>query len=350
MRLMALQSWRRLCGKDQAVPSPRRRRFPSIATITEICEPLILLDGNVSAVVADGELVLEGDAANNSIEIIATAAGVTVRGLNGTTINGAAGDFVAFAGTGTIPGDVRIDLGSGDDVVLVAGGLEINGDIRVKAGQGDDRVGLDDVQINGDLIVNGRAGDDGLYLNEVTVSGNTRFEGQHGDSTLSVHDSTLFGHLVVRGRRGDDAAHLDGASIGGNLKLALREGTNGAFLEDTSVAGRMVFRAHAGNDFVMLESVTVGGPARIRLYAGEDALVVTGSTLFEGRFSADGGVGTDAADLPGDAVFQSDHRLRRFEADDVSAGAIVAALDAPTTGIRTRSNALRDFFNSLPPP
>lgn len=329
-------------------PVPHRRRSgPSLARAVGLCEQRLLLDGNVAAVVDHGTLTLKGDEADNSVEITTSAVGIIVRGLNGTTINGSADVFVAFAGTTVLPGDVRIDLKDGDDVALLSGELTIERDVRINAGRGDDRIGLDGVEVEGRVVVKGQTGNDGLYLNDVAVSESVRFESRRGDNTLSVNNSALADDLKFRGGRGNDAAHLDEVTIGGDLRLSLQEGSNGVYLEDTAVSGGLKVRAFEGNDFVMLEDTTVAGPTRLRLYAGADALVVTGATRFDGRFSGDGGVGTDVADLPGDAVFGAKHRLRRFEEDDVPAAGIVAALDAPTTGIRTRSHALRDFFNGL---
>lgn len=80
-----------------------------------------LLAGNVSAVIANGGLTLQGDSASNSVTVVFENSNVIVRGLDGTTINGGSSDFVAVTGSNRITDSLFASLGKGDSVLLLSG-------------------------------------------------------------------------------------------------------------------------------------------------------------------------------------------------------------------------------------
>jgi hypothetical protein len=315
-----------------------------------VIEPLefrLLPAGNVAAVAQNGSLSLQGDAASNTVEVTVTADGVIVHGHDGTTINGAAGDFIAFAGADSVPGDLVIRLAQGDDVALISGELSIGGDLRFHGGKGNDRLGLIDVGVGGDLTIVDRRGDAGVDIDQSTITGDTRLRTSQGNTTLLIADSLLGGALRVKTRDGSDAVHLDSVAVAGDPSFRLGQADNGLFVEDSQLGGDLLVRTGAGADFVMFEAASVAGPTNLQERGGDDALVVTGAAEFSGAFRAFGGRGEDAADIVDTAAFGDEPVLRRYELDDVTAPVILDRLDNPQTGIRTRGAALHAFFVAL---
>jgi hypothetical protein len=324
-----------------------RRPASRLAAAAEWLEDRLLPVGNVAAVVQNGTLTLHGDAEHNTIEVTVMAEGVIVHGHDGTTINGAAGDFIAFAGADAIPGDLAMRLAKGDDVALISGDLSIGGDLRVHGGQGNDRLGLIDVTVDGDLAIVDRRGDTGVDIDETTITGDTRLRTSQGNTMLVIADSALSGALRVKSRDGTDAVHLDNVDVAGDVTLRLGRSDNGLFIEDSQLEGDLLVRTGAGADFVMLEASSIAGATSVRERGGDDALVVTGAATFAGAFRAFGSRGNDAADISDTSQFDDGPFLRRYELDDLTAPVILDRLDNPQTGIRTRGNALHDFFVAL---
>jgi hypothetical protein len=333
----------RLTGSARPTP---RRLAARVAAIVESLDCRVLPAGNIAAVVQNGSLTLQGDAENNTIEVTVTADGVIVHGHDGTTINGAA-DFIAFAGADAIPGDLVIHFAQGEDVALVSGELSIGGNLRCRGGKGNDRIGLDHVTVGGDLVVVDRRGDAGVDIDQSTITGDTRLRTSQGNTTLLIADSMLGGALRVKTRDGSDAVHLDSVDIAGDASFRLGQSDNGLFVEDSQLEGDLLVRTGMGADFVMFEAGSFAGATNLRERGGNDALVVTGPASFNGAFHAFGARGDDAADIADTAQFDDEPVLRRYELDDVTAPVIFDRLDNAQTGIRTRSNALHEFFAAL---
>jgi len=172
-----------------------------------------LLSGVVNISIAPalpaGDMQLQGDGANNSIQIqsgtAVSDAAIVVRGLNGTLlqINGA-----PAASPVTIPGifgSIQVQLlGGADSFEFVGAGVAtpstVQGNLRITNDSGGDSNVIHDTAINGNLIVDKVAGAGGscnLELAGVTVVGNTTVENQtvggSGDSTTFITNSHLQG-------------------------------------------------------------------------------------------------------------------------------------------------------------
>lgn len=326
--------------------APRPRRRPSWRGRIESLEGRILLSGDVSAVVHEGNLNLQGDGEDNLVEVTVTGDGVIVRGLDGTTINGAGDDFVAFAGVDTIDGNLVVNLRGGDDVLLLSGGLNVGRDVRFHGGAGDDRVGLENVSIGHDFNARMSHGDDGIHIEDSSIGGQVHVISGEGDETLAIRTTSIGGDLKLGAKRGDAAVHLDETMVAGRMRLSFGGGNDGVFVEDSEL-GQLVVRSRSGDDFVMAESTHVAGKVRIGLGRGDDAVVMTGSSEIEGSFRANGKRGSDTADLSASVSFARPPVLRHFAFDDLPAATIIDRLDNADTGIRTRSQSLWDFFAGL---
>jgi hypothetical protein len=136
----------------------------------ETLERRVLLDGNVSAALTGGDLVLSGDRQDNHVQVIRQSAStVRVAGLDDTTVNGRRSrdfaasfddlkilmrqggeDHVAVQGPIRLPGDLDAEMGDGEMIVEgSAGRVEIVGNLDVQGG------GACDVRLRNDVVVDG---------------------------------------------------------------------------------------------------------------------------------------------------------------------------------------------------
>jgi hypothetical protein len=136
-RLFSATRQRRLCGLDA-----ERLEFK-----VETLESRKLLAGNVSVSVADGDLVLKGDAEDNSVDVYEHAGTVWVSGDAETSLSGEANsnNFDTRIRIGDL-NHLKIKMRGGDDRVSLGysathgdTGLTI-GNLKAKTGTGDDTV------------------------------------------------------------------------------------------------------------------------------------------------------------------------------------------------------------------
>lgn len=328
-------------------PLARRRSVRRLHPAAEHLECRQLLAGNVAAVIANGNLSLTGDDAANSVEVTRTAAGIVVRGLAGTTINGVATPFTAVAGQTTLSGNLKIDLAAGDDAVLISGAFTIVGNVEVHAGQGTDRVGLDGVTIKRDLIVHGGHDASLVEINGAEINGDVRLNIGTGDATVVVKNSQIGDDLRVRTRSGAAAVAIQNSVIVDDARLKLGRGDDSLQLEDLTISGKVRVRTGAGNDFVVFDTVDIDGRTFIQLKQGDDDLVLTGTNTFAKTFQADGGRGDDAQDIAIGSTFTGGQQTRHLEGTDVPDSVIQSKLNDATSGLLTRANVLKAFFDGL---
>src|SRR5258708_37640092 len=105
-----------------------------IAWSVEAFESRLLLDGDVSALLSGGDLVIRGDAQDNQIVITQLAAGtIRIAGLEQTTVNGQPSvDVQKFSGNLLIQMQQR-----GDDNVAIMGPFNVPHDLRARLSAGE---------------------------------------------------------------------------------------------------------------------------------------------------------------------------------------------------------------------
>jgi hypothetical protein len=199
-------------------------------TVIDLGGPTAVRDGNVTAEVVDGTLVVRGDDAGNQVLIEAIGNdSFALQGINGwTTINGQvawpsglSGDhFVTISG---VTGGLDIDLGDGDNVVRLYGALP---SVKIATGSGKDSIALADycplgtvildsfyipgpANIQGGLVVDTGAGDDDIspYVN---VSGDVSLQMGGGNDRVNegVHE-TLDGPKGIEGLKASGTVLID---------------------------------------------------------------------------------------------------------------------------------------------
>ncbi|MBL8848183.1 MAG: peptidylprolyl isomerase, partial [Planctomycetaceae bacterium] len=328
-------------------PRSRARAVRRLSWGVEQLEGRQLLAGNVAAVIADGNLTLTGDDAANSVEVTQTAAGIVVRGLAGTTINGSASAFTVVAGQSTLSGNLKIDLAAGDDAALIAGAFTIAGDVEVHAGNGTDRIGFDGVTVDGDVIVHGGHDASLVQIDDAEIGGDVRLDVGVGDTTLVIKNAKVGDDLRIRTRSGAAAVAIQNSEIGDNARLKLGRNDDSVQFDEVTIGGKVRVRTGSGDDFVMFDTVDIDGRTQVQLKNGDDDLVLSGTNSFAKQFQAEGGHGDDAQDVAAGSTFTGGQKARHIEGDDVPASVIQSELNDATSGLLTRATALQAFFDGL---
>jgi hypothetical protein len=149
------------------------------------CESLEERDnpsGNVSVVVSNNFVFIQGDAFNNSIRVQQDGFGnLLVVSLDDTRVNGQSSIFV---GRGS-PNGVQISMGAGNDRVEVTG-----------------------LATFGSLIVGGGAGNDQIVIANTTASNSVEVYGRDGND-ITFLTNVFANFMVMDGGNGTDALHFD---------------------------------------------------------------------------------------------------------------------------------------------
>ncbi len=284
---------------------------------------------SITAWVNDGNLIIRGTSADDSVAIFVLEPGVySVVGENGTMLNGEV-EGQLTTNPGEVYRDVKIDLRGGDDNLYIGNGLlaisqeeDGNGeqlaesdfprDLKIKMGSGDDSVMLEGVSVARDTEI-----DTGDGFDEVFVTGEGPFganwfgddlkidTGNHADLVVVAGgESLLFvkKELKIKTGSGDDTVSVDLVDLGrlsidtGNdsdlvvvSSLPVDEGEEqndfgteqftGELPTTVFVEGNVSIDTGSGNDGVGLGTAEVGGNVKISTKAGLDGIVVAQSFI-----------------------------------------------------------------------
>ena len=300
--------------------APERPAPPVVAAEVHALEPRRMLSGNVTVTLVDGVLKIEGDGADNVLEVIAertvtsslhngsgsrTVYETTLRFVSdgGTTVNGLPADEVTirigegadFSGSGlngfpssSSPPQVRdldVRLGHGDDALTLdfgdgfspgvslgpQFGLEVTGRALIRAGGGDDAVFVRGLRA-ADVLVLGQGGGDSLAMAGFDA-GRVRVIGGEGGDRVTL-SGVASGAVEVHGRGGDDAVRTDPSTEARHLVAYLGGGDDLAEL-----AGRFTHvsvRSQAGDDDITLTADASAAASRttVLLGGGDDRLAL----------------------------------------------------------------------------
>ena len=328
-------------GRSRRFQALSKRALP-IARLERL-EDRTLLAGDVTAQFIGRDAVLRGDAADNSIEILVDAGNVIVRGLDGTTVNGAATDFVLVSGSDRIRDDLRIFLGAGNDRLVVGNGLMIAGRLTIWAGAGDDRVAVADATVGDDVRIFGMSGSDTISIQATTIRDDLKIRGGSGASLINVSDSIIGDNARIHGGSSADDIVVTGTTIRHNTRVFAGAGSDNIVMQNATVGRNLRAFAGAGNDVLMIDNSMVGDDARVFAGAGNDSVVSQASTVRD-RFLAWGGAGGDAIEV--DAASSAGRmRVRSFENTTVEEAIIAARITDPVTGAIARAAAAVAAFD-----
>jgi hypothetical protein len=306
----------------------RAARFESL-------EQRQLLAGDVLVNVVRGDLVIQGDAADNEIAITAGAepGSYVVTGLNGTTVHQNGQDPASDVTVTGVRRDVRIGMGEGNDSVSIEA-ARVRGDVLIRTGTGNDEVSVDDVGIGGRLAIGTDGGDDTVSLGSATeepeptptgarggdLEGALRVrKGIHVDlgtenDTLTLDQVATSIGVGVNAGSGDDSVSAEDAS-GVVFAVLGGDGTDTISLADLR-ARHLGVHAGAGDDDVAIAD-SIFSTLGVALGAGDDTLSIGGN---QARIAVLlGGTGEDTLEEPSENEFRFEF-VRGFEVPDDANG------------------------------
>lgn len=282
---------------------------------------------SITAWVNDGNLIVRGTTADDSVAIFVLEPGVySVVGENGTMLNGEVeGQFTT--NPGEVYRDVKIDLRGGDDNLYIGSGLlaasqEMDGggqlaepdfprDLKIKMGSGDDRVTLEGVSVARDAEIDTSDGFDEVFVTGEGPFGANWFggdlkidTGNHADLVVVAGGESLLyvkKELKIKTGSGNDSVSVDLVDLG---RLSIDTGDHSDLVVVSSlpvngedqydfgteqftgelpttifVEGNVSIDTGSGNDGVGFGTAEVGGDLKISTKAGLDGIVVAQSFI-----------------------------------------------------------------------
>ncbi|MEZ6124023.1 MAG: hypothetical protein R3C49_12735 [Planctomycetaceae bacterium] len=254
----------------------RRRKSKSLtaAQPAECLEVRQMLTAQITAELVGDQLniVEEGaQVADAEVEVVymRSMGGVSLRGLNGTTINGQASEFFAV----DFNDSISIDLGSGDDSLkmssydgtdLVLRRLNIDMGSDVLGGNDNDVVEVQDINAATVNILTAGVGEDvdSVTLNLVQARELLAIGTGNMDDVVTINDSEA-GEAVIntdgglsRSDSGNDEVYISGLNVRGDVTINTA-GANAATdhdaidIEDMTVLDSMFVEMGNGNNDIM---------------------------------------------------------------------------------------------------
>lgn len=218
----------------------------------ELLELRYLLAGNVTAQLIDGDLVIQGDAAGNSIELVGSPDDPRVLVVSpvddGTTLNGSA-EPVAFTGIGR---HVVISLGAGNDSVSITA-AQVKQDVQADLGAGDDLISTSGLSVGRDLSIEALDGEDRILLSSTNVDRWTGLSGGAGKDAVALAETTHRQKLRVLGGIGNDTCAQTRSSFPQSSEFNLGRGDDELLLDpqvlkwDFNTQGRPGWRTGAAD-------------------------------------------------------------------------------------------------------
>ncbi|MEX2142158.1 MAG: hypothetical protein WD894_23020 [Pirellulales bacterium] len=288
----------------------RRLNFESL-------EPRRVLAGNVTAEVIDGDLIITGDDAANTISVGQTDIGSYVIAWDGAP----PGFVIAYNVFSAAPIEDPTWINRSFQNIELHG---VTGRIVIHAGGGDDRVTIHHVvspfTAPGDLIIDGGAGYDYIEVGEIpqqnplhllgefdppipgfSIASDLQIDAGDGGGNIYVRPGTIGGALqIATGSAGSEASNSIGVAgvTAGSFSLNGGDGTELVLIVSLSTSGPVAMAMGAGNDDVQMHSLDLDGDGSIDLGAGSDRVTVMGTV--SGDLTVQGGAGSDSLILGGE--------------------------------------------------
>ena len=348
-----LRTWSFRSQSRSRIRHPRRRRvvWSPVPAAVERLEDRTLLSGNVLVELVGGNVVITGDAQDNSVAISIVNGNVRLHGLSGTQINGSADPFILVPNGSTLNADVVAHLGAGSDTLIISPGITFGGRVHLDGGAGDDDIGLDSAALAGRLTIRTGEGDDGVNLVNLTAQDGVRVQNESGDLLVNVDGGSVAGEFSIHSGVGDADIVLDSVAVEHAAIIKTLRGTTNVAIIDGDFGDQLSILTGAGNDFVFIDPTTVDSTARVSLGTGVDSLVMEGTNQLRGATVVYGGDGGDSLRLANANNFSSTPQLRNIEVGSVLDSFINLRLNDPASGALPRASQFATaVINVLAPP
>jgi hypothetical protein len=228
--------------------------------------------------------------------------GFTIRGLDGTTVNGEADFRPSFGGS-----RIFFDMRGGDDYVRF-GKFEEGGccgfEIDFRGGQGNDtlRIGDEKASLSGGVVDLGPGAD----LFQAAEDGGMRdidLACGEGNDVVRGTYTALRGAIRIDLGRGDDLVDFYGpfTSIGGSVEIEGGPGTDTVVLEQSFIRGSLLIAGGDGDDLVEIAQIDngAGGPLAIDGGSGADRIQLSGDIAVVSGITLKAGDGADRVRIDG---------------------------------------------------
>lgn len=354
-------------------------RSVAAAQIQEL-ESKQLLTGTVTVALSDdGDLSLTGDSKDNEVVVDIDETGVSIRGVNGTSVRIGdetfdPGETATIAEDAVVPRDlsvkmkggddsveiyvddaasvgrnVDIDMGKGDDFLLLFATDEVSvgGKLSVKSGSGSDYVEIStggedgSIEVAGDASIDTGSGDDGLFIGDWDLLEDVIDDGEPDgedpepvqaagavEAFLDLVDNSddpeaqavkFAGKLSVKTGTGNDSLGILGVAVG--LDASIHTGTgHGDVLGISNLSVGRDLKLTYG-DLNAVQNVTVGGKTTVKSGTGDDRFAIDRVTL-KGDAEIHLGPGKDELALGEGVVAEKNVKLRGGAGNDQLASAI----------------------------
>ena len=310
----------------------------------ERLEERALLAGNVTAQLLGQTAVVNGDMANNSVQIFIESGNVVVRGLDGTTINGTSDDFILASGTISLPGHFSASLGDGNDTLTIAG-VTVSRNAAISGGQGNDQIAvMGSSVVSGDLTISGGSGADTISLQDSTVGRTARILGGKGTDTLVVSSASIGRDLFISGGSNDDNIVVDSTRVERDARISGNSGDDDIVVRDSVIVDDIVISGNAGHDIIVFDSSAVGDKSFMRGGSGSDNIQIIGTSQFFDRLRTYGGAGRDNIETAAGVTFDGLKRSS-FSGRVADAAAIEARINNTVTGAIAAAEAAVQAFD-----
>jgi hypothetical protein len=289
----------------------------------ESLESRSLLAGNVSAAVdGGGNLVIDGDAASNAIQLAQIGANTwKVTGL-ATTVNGnhtfiaqgvtsSIGTFmsqgnntVQFLG-GNVAGGINFDGDQGNDVLLLSN-LTVSRVVDIEAGNGTNVITIDNCRIGDGLEILEGDNNDAVVVSRTNISGGMLVELGNGTNALSMVNVTVVGsvvdHTIQQFQDGFDIPDCGAIILGGS-------GVDVIAMTGVKIDCFTQIDTLGGNDSVVIANsrfgnLTAADPGLQPTIAADDPLLIDPSLndIYVGLY-IETGTGSDAVTIANTTVY-----------------------------------------------
>ena len=229
---------------------------------TERLENRELMAGDVSVGLVNGDLIINGDAHDNVVEVYRLSSGKTrVAGVD-TRINGRSyQDF-------RLTDDLFINMPKGNNDVSF---LNYNGGVRADlvdvamSATGDDRLTLTSLHARGDVRVETLGGDDSVQFRNTSV-GTGIFDRENllintgdGEDEVMVMNSVIFGEIYIETYfnphvRDTDVVELRSVTVFDDLYIATGSGRDYVTVQSCTIIDDVGIYTSLGNDVVNFEN------------------------------------------------------------------------------------------------
>ncbi|MFK7817774.1 MAG: hypothetical protein AB8G99_03565 [Planctomycetaceae bacterium] len=255
--------------KNLVAPQPQRRIRSEQQSRPEVLETRTLLS-NVTVSVKNGDLLVQGDKANNQIRLAGSSNGsVIVSGLNGTTINGS-----MYSRTYRVQDDVRLAFNKGGNNKVLLEEV-VADDLSYKGGHGRDQLGVRYGSLN-DVSVKTSGGNDTVLFQTVQGIDSININTGHGRDDIGV--AGISGNVTINSGHGNDGVLVVGGAQGsGNIKTG--GGKDYLALYSTAFSRDVNVKTGHGSDEVWVTNTTIGGKLNVHGGGDSDALMIDGSSI-----------------------------------------------------------------------